>query len=122
MIKKLLQDIQDKKILVGVVGLGYVGLPLCREFVRGGAKVLGFDVDSAKTKAIKAKKTYIEHIPDEVIAEMVDSKLFSATTNFDRLSEPDAILIAVPTPLNIMREPDLTYVEKVLPGHRNAPA
>ena len=112
MIKKLLQDIQDKKILVGVVGLGYVGLPLCREFVRGGAKVLGFDVDSAKTKAIKAKKTYIEHIPDEVIAEMVDSKLFSATTNFDRLSEPDAILIAVPTPLNIMREPDLTYVEK----------
>ena len=112
MIKKLLQDIQDKKILVGVVGLGYVGLPLCREFVRGGAKVLGFDVDPVKTKAIKAKKTYIEHIPDEVIAEMVDSKLFSATTNFDRLSEPDAILIAVPTPLNIMREPDLTYVEK----------
>jgi UDP-N-acetyl-D-glucosamine dehydrogenase len=112
LIKKLLQDIQDKKILVGVVGLGYVGLPLCREFVRGGAKVLGFDVDPTKTKAIKAKKTYIEHIPDEVIAEMVDSKLFSATTNFDRLSEPDAILIAVPTPLNIMREPDLTYVEK----------
>ncbi|WP_136799767.1 nucleotide sugar dehydrogenase [Desulfosediminicola ganghwensis] len=109
--KDILQKIENKEAVIGVIGLGYVGLPLCREFVRGGAKVLGFDVDPKKIEAIDAKKTYIEHIPDETIAEMVESGLFSATTNLDRLSEPDAILIAVPTPLNKMREPDLSFVE-----------
>ncbi len=97
---------------VGVLGLGYVGLPLCREFVRGGADVMGFDVDPSKIEAIAAGKTYIEHIPDSTISEMVQSGRFSATTDLSRLSEPDAILIAVPTPLNKMREPDLSYVEK----------
>ncbi len=99
-------------MLISILGLGYVGLPLCREFVRGGAEVLGFDVDPAKIEAIEAGRTYIEHIPDETIVEMVGSGRFSATCDLSRLSEPDAILIAVPTPLNKMREPDLSYVEK----------
>ena len=108
--QEFMQTIRDGKAVIGVIGLGYVGLPLCREFVRGGATVLGFDVDTKKVQSIKKKKTYIEHIPDSTIAEMVDSKLFSATTDFSRLSEPDALLIAVPTPLDEYRQPDLKYV------------
>ncbi len=96
--KTPLSKIENRGAVIGVIGLGYVGLPLCREFVRGGAKVLGFDIDPKKVECIDVKKTYIEHIPDETIAEMVDSGLFSATTDLDRLNEPDAILIAVPTP------------------------
>ncbi len=106
----LIESIQQKEALIGVVGLGYVGLPLCREFVRGGAKVLGFDVDDFKIKSIKAGKTYIEHIPDETLTEMTGSGRFSATTDFAKLSKPDAILIAVPTPLDKYRQPDLKYV------------
>jgi UDP-N-acetyl-D-glucosamine dehydrogenase len=109
--QELLSKIENRTAVIGVIGLGYVGLPLCREFVRGGATVLGFDVDPRKIDALANKKTYIEHIPDETIAEMVESGLFSATADLDRLNEPDAILIAVPTPLNKMREPDLSYVE-----------
>jgi len=99
-------------MLIGVLGLGYVGLPLCREFIRGGAEVIGFDVDPSKIEALAAGRTYIEHIPDETIADMAASGRFSVTTDLSRLSEPDAVLIAVPTPLNKMREPDLSYVEK----------
>lgn len=99
-------------MLIGVLGLGYVGLPLCREFVRGGADVLGIDVDPSKIEALSAGRTYIEHIPDQTIAAMVESGRFSSTTDLSRLSEPEAILIAVPTPLSKMREPDLSYVEK----------
>lgn len=108
--EKFLQKVKNGEAVVGVVGLGYVGLPLCREFVRAGAKVLGFDVDNSKIKSLKKKQTYIEHIPQETIANMVNSGLFDFTTDFDRLSEPDAILIAVPTPLDKMRQPDLKYV------------
>lgn len=111
MVKKLLNAIESKKALVGVVGLGYVGLPLVREFTRGGMKVLGFDVDQAKIKSLMAGKSYIEHIPNATVKDMVKSKLFSATTDFKRLSRPDCILICVPTPLTKMREPDMTYIE-----------
>jgi UDP-N-acetyl-D-glucosamine dehydrogenase len=111
MVKKLLEKIKSNEALIGVVGLGYVGLPLVREFTRGGAKVLGFDVDPDKVKMLHGGKSYIEHIPSDVIKHMVDSGAFEATADFDRLSEPDCILIAVPTPLTQMREPDLSYVE-----------
>ncbi len=111
MIKKLLAKIESGKALVGVVGLGYVGLPLVREFIRGGAKVLGFDVDVAKVKALTAGRSYIEHIPARTIKEMVASGRFSATTDFRQLRKPDCILICVPTPLTKMRDPDMTYVE-----------
>ncbi len=111
MLKQLLQKIESKKALIGVVGLGYVGLPLVREFIRGGVKVLGFDVDDGKVKALRAGKSYIEHIPSRVIREMIKSGRFSATTDFKQLRKPDCILICVPTPLSKMREPNLSYVE-----------
>ncbi len=111
MIQSLLENIESRKALIGVVGLGYVGLPLVREFTRGGAKVLGFDVDDKKVKSLLAGKSYIEHIPSDQVKAMVDSERFDATTDFSRLDEPDCILICVPTPLTKMREPDMTYVE-----------
>ncbi len=111
MIKKLLDKLAANKALIGVVGLGYVGLPLVREFTRGGAKVLGFDVDDRKIKSLAAGRSYIEHIPSQVVKDMVKTGLFSATTDFKQLSKPDCILICVPTPLSKMREPDLKYVE-----------
>jgi len=111
MSKELVQSIRDKKALVGIIGLGYVGLPLVREFTRGGMKVLGFDIDSAKVESLQAGRSYIEHIPDEVVRRMVGSGRFSATTDFNRLGEPDVIIICVPTPLTRQREPDMTYIE-----------
>ncbi len=120
MAKDLVARIKANEALIGVIGLGYVGLPLVREFTRGGAKVLGFDVDPEKVDSLHNGKTYIEHLPDELIAEMVGSGRFEATTDFGRLCEPDCILICVPTPLSKMREPDLSYVEKTartIAGH-----
>ena len=96
---------------VGIVGLGYVGLPLAREFCRGGAKVLGFDVNPKTVASINNGRSPIKHLGHKTIAEMVDSGQFSATEDMSRLSEPDAILICVPTPLTKNREPDLQYVE-----------
>ncbi len=111
MIKQLLEKIKSKKAVVGVIGLGYVGLPLVREFTRAGVKVLGFDVDDRKVKSLMAGRSYIEHIPSKSIKEMLATKLFRATTDPKQLAKVDAILIAVPTPLTKMREPDMTYVE-----------
>jgi UDP-N-acetyl-D-glucosamine dehydrogenase len=111
MIDRLLRRIESNRALIGVVGLGYVGLPLVREFTRGGARVLGFDVDEAKVKALRAGRSYIEHIPAETIRRVIRSGQFEPTADFGRLKEPDCILICVPTPLTRMREPDMTYVE-----------
>lgn len=111
MLKSLLKKIESKEALIGIVGLGYVGLPLAREFIRGGMKVLGFDVDPSKVKSLAAGKSYIEHIPPSVVKEMVNSKRFATTTDFAKLNKPDCILICVPTPLSKMKEPDMTYVE-----------
>ncbi|AQQ71519.1 UDP-N-acetyl-D-glucosamine 6-dehydrogenase [Limihaloglobus sulfuriphilus] len=95
---------------VGIVGLGYVGLPLAREFVGGGVDVIGFDINDVNVKRINAGKSPLKHIPDEHVSEMAKSKLFKATTDMKQLSKPDAILICVPTPLTENREPDMTYV------------
>lgn len=105
----LLSKIQDNKALVGIIGLGYVGLPLARAFADRGVPVLGFDVDAAKVEALARGESYIGHIPPSVIARMRDEG-FDATADFGRLDEVDAILICVPTPLTETREPDLTYV------------
>jgi UDP-N-acetyl-D-glucosamine dehydrogenase len=107
----LVRKIRQGKAVIGVVGLGYVGLPLVREFVRGGARVIGFDIDPAKVAALKAGRSYIEHISAKVIAQMVRSGCFCPTSDFERLDEPDCILICVPTPLTRQREPDMTYIE-----------
>ncbi|MGC9453978.1 MAG: nucleotide sugar dehydrogenase [Phycisphaerae bacterium] len=111
MSQELVEKIRNKQAVIGVIGLGYVGLPLVREFTGSGMKVIGFDVDDEKVQALSAGRSYIEHIPSEEVKRMVDGGLFQATSDFDRLGEPDCILICVPTPLTKMREPDITYVE-----------
>ena len=81
-IQQYLRKVKSKKVLIGVVGLGYVGLPLVREFTRGGVRVMGFDVDAAKVKSLLAGRSYIEHIPSGVIKDMVRSGQFEPTTDF----------------------------------------
>jgi UDP-N-acetyl-D-mannosaminuronate dehydrogenase len=97
---------------VGVIGLGYVGLPLVLEFHRGGFPVMGFDIDERKVDALRAGTSYIAHIDAARIRDAVKGGRFDATSDFRRLAEADAILICVPTPLTRQREPDLSYIEK----------
>ncbi len=106
----LLTRIERREAVVGVVGLGYVGLPLIEAFTKQGFKVLGLDIDAVKVASLHAGKTYIRHVPDEVIAAMLAAG-FEATTDFARAAECDAVLICVPTPLNSHREPDMRFVE-----------
>jgi UDP-N-acetyl-D-glucosamine dehydrogenase len=107
---ELLRTIRDRRAKVGVIGLGYVGLPLARCFAAGGFPVLGFDVDRGKVEKLQRGESYIGHIPPRVVVEMREHG-FEATDCFERLAEADAILICVPTPLTDAREPDLQYVE-----------
>lgn len=107
--RDLVQKFNSKTGIIGIVGLGYVGLPLALRFVEEGHKVLGFDIDDGKVQKLLAGESYIEHIPADRIATAVQT-LFSATTDFKRIQEVDAIILAVPTPLNKYREPDLSYV------------
>jgi UDP-N-acetyl-D-glucosamine dehydrogenase len=100
-----------KGIKVGIIGCGYVGLPLGLRFADVGQMVTGFDLDKAKIEKLNAGESYIQHIPAEKIRQHVEGKRFSATTDFRRLAEMDAVLICVPTPLDERREPDLSYVE-----------
>ena len=107
----LLARIQARQACVGIIGLGYVGLPLARAFALGGFPVLGFDVDPAKVEKLDRGQSYIGHIGADVVREMTQ-KGFQATSHFERLNEPDAIVICVPTPLTEAREPDLSYIVK----------
>ncbi len=102
--------IADRSAVVGIIGLGYVGLPLALSFVEEGFTVLGFDVDAAKIGALARGESYIKHLDGGRLAAAVASGRLTATTEFARLGEPDAILICVPTPLTPQREPDMTYV------------
>lgn len=95
---------------IGVIGLGYVGLPLSLQFARCGVPVLGLDVDPAKVAAINEGRSYIKHIPASEVAEMVHARRFAATTDFREVANLEAVIICVPTPLNKNREPDLSYV------------
>jgi UDP-N-acetyl-D-glucosamine dehydrogenase len=95
---------------ISVIGLGYVGLPLSLQFARSGISVLGFDLDQQKVDSINAGTTYLKHFPSESIAEQVNAGRFEATIDPSRLSEVEAILICVPTPLDDHREPDLSFV------------
>jgi UDP-N-acetyl-D-glucosamine dehydrogenase len=116
----LAELIQNKKATIGVVGLGYVGLPLIRAFIDAGFRCLGFDVDPAKVDSLTAGKSYINHIPSAWIARCVEEKKFDATIDMKRLSEADAILICVPTPLSESRDPDLSYVEQTAENIRQS--
>lgn len=104
----LKEKIISKEAKLGVIGLGYVGLPLIIEFVRAGFTVTGFDIDESKANSLRAGKSYIKHIGAESI-EMIRCK-FEPTTDFSKLTGMDAIVICVPTPLNKNREPDMSYV------------
>ncbi len=106
------ERIRDKKVKVGVLGLGYVGLPLVREFAAAGLKMVGFDIDEKKVKTLNAGRSIIKHIPHSQVKKLVRSGLFTATSNMARLKTVDAILVCVPTPLTINREPDMQYIIK----------
>ncbi len=101
--------LREKAATVGVIGLGYVGLPLARAFATAGFRVLGFDLDTAKVQKLNRGESYIKQIPASDIVAMRERR-FEATDRFDRLDEADAVLICVPTPLTDAREPDLSYV------------
>ncbi len=100
-----------KGIKIGIIGCGYVGLPLALRFADVGQQVTGFDLDKFKIDKLNAGESYIQHIPGDKIREHVQQKRFSATSDFSKLREMDAVLICVPTPLDERREPDLSYVE-----------
>ena len=112
MAKLTLDKIASAKAMVGVIGLGYVGLPLIDAFRRKGFSAIGYDVDASKVRSLKNGESYIAHINDSVIKGWLEDDKFDATTNFARFTEADALLICVPTPLSQSRDPDLTYVEK----------
>jgi UDP-N-acetyl-D-glucosamine dehydrogenase len=107
---KLLESIHDRSAVVGIIGLGYVGLPLAIHLGRQGFKVLGFDLDTRKIDRLLHGESYIKHVASEPIRDMIESKQFDATIDFQRLTEADCILICVPTPLTDKMEPDLSYL------------
>jgi UDP-N-acetyl-D-glucosamine dehydrogenase len=108
---KLLDRLEKRNAKVGVIGLGYVGIPLVLAAVKGGFSTIGFDIDSSRVSAINQGHSPIRHLPSNLVASAVAEKKFEASDQFERLAEADAILICVPTPLTRHREPDLSYVE-----------
>jgi UDP-N-acetyl-D-glucosamine dehydrogenase len=119
--ERLLRKIASHDAVIGIVGLGYVGLPLMLRFSEVGFKVLGFDIDAAKVDALNAGRSYIEHIAASQIAAARKAG-FEATADFARAAEPDALILCVPTPLNKYREPDISFIidttESLLPHLR----
>jgi UDP-N-acetyl-D-glucosamine dehydrogenase len=109
-----IQDLQDRfttrRARVGVIGLGYVGLPLVSAIAGSGLVVAGFDIDPEKVASLNRGRSYIKHIPAEMIARLIEERRFKASTDFAGLAEMDAILICVPTPLTRQREPDLSFI------------
>ncbi|MFP6586587.1 MAG: nucleotide sugar dehydrogenase, partial [Pirellulaceae bacterium] len=113
-LSELTAAIDAKTAKIGIVGLGYVGLPLVRAFIEAGYTTIGFDVDSAKIEQLRQGQSYIQHISGDWVSQQIAAGKFDATDQLDRLAEADAILICVPTPLNESRDPDLTYVEQTV--------
>jgi len=97
---------------IAIIGLGYVGLPLSLQFARSGVSVLGLDIDSAKVSALTEGRSYIKHIEPTTVQAQLTSKRFSASTDFSRVKDVEAVIICVPTPLNKNREPDISYILK----------
>lgn len=110
----LFKRIQQKDAVIGVVGLGYVGLPLVLAYARAGYQTLGLDIDSSKIDHLHAGTSYIKHIPTTSVSEALSSGKLDATTDFSRVSECDAIILCVPTPLDQHFEPDLSFVTNTL--------
>ncbi len=105
----LIRKLKDRSAVIGIVGLGYVGLPLMLRYIEVGFKVVGFDIDAEKVKQLQLGRSYIVHISEQAITDARE-KGFEPTTDFSRINEVDAIIICVPTPLNKHREPDLSFV------------
>ena len=106
----LLAKVQDRTALIGIVGLGYVGLPLAMEFARAGFRVLGFDVSAAVVETLNACRSHVQDVPSAAIATAAGAGRFTATTELTRLNEPDVVSICVPTPLSKTKDPDVSYV------------
>jgi UDP-N-acetyl-D-glucosamine dehydrogenase len=109
-VQDLLKKINDKTYTIGIVGLGYVGLPLMYTFHKEGMPVIGYDIDQSKVSNIQSGTPYIKHLGEEMMQSLSQSDRCAATTDFSRLTEADAVLLCVPTPLNQYREPDMSYV------------
>ncbi len=108
--EQIISLITEKRARVGVIGLGYVGLPLLAEFAGHGFKATGFEVDAKKTARINSGDSYIGDVSSSVLAQLVKDNLLQATTDFDQLKDCDAIIICVPTPLRKTKEPDVSYI------------
>jgi UDP-N-acetyl-D-glucosamine dehydrogenase len=108
---RLAELVQSKQAVIGVIGLGYVGLPLVRAFTAAGFRCLGFDIDESKVDKLRAGHSYIKHIDATAMAQLIQEKRFEPTADLGRLGEADCVIICVPTPLNDSRDPDLSYVE-----------
>jgi UDP-N-acetyl-D-glucosamine dehydrogenase len=105
-----IERVKNKQVTVGIVGLGYVGLPLALVFAEAGVKVIGFDVDTAKIELLNKGTSYIKHIPGERLSKMLDVKRFSVTTDYSQIAKCDAVILCVPTPLDHHLEPDLRFI------------
>ena len=108
---RLAELIEKKQAIIGVIGVGYVGLPLVRAFTAAGFRCMGFDVDQSKVDKLNAGQSYIKHIDSGALAQLIRDKKFEPTAELGRLGEADCIIICVPTPLNESRDPDLSYIE-----------
>lgn len=118
----LLQTIKDKSVKIGVVGLGYVGLPMAVTVAKKGFKVLGFEVSQYAIEHVNAGDNYIGDVTDQDLKDVVSSGMLSATADYSRMKEVNVVLIAVPTPLDLYHQPDTTYIEastKAMAGHLN---
>src|SRR5437660_213041 len=102
--------IQTHHAKIGILGLGYVGLPLACEFAKAGFPVTGFEVDNRKVERILAGRSYIEDIPTAELAGLVESEHLTATIDFSKLKQMDVVIICVPTPLNKTKDPDISYI------------
>ena len=114
MSSEISKKIEENSCKVGVIGLGYVGIPLALGFSGNGIQVIGFDIDEAKINSLSKGKSYLQHIPSDDIAKCVTDNSFQPTSDFKKISEVDAIVLCVPTPLNSHLDPDLSYVEATL--------
>jgi UDP-N-acetyl-D-glucosamine dehydrogenase len=110
--EQLVGRIKSNDAIVGIIGLGYVGLPLAHTLHAGGVRILGFDVDPAKIVALKEGRNYLQHLGNEMVTDLSRSDRFAATTDMRRLGECDVVIVCVPTPLGRHQEPDLSYVVK----------
>jgi UDP-N-acetyl-D-glucosamine dehydrogenase len=110
MSEKILNKLNERRAVVGVIGLGYVGLPLAVEFASAGLSVIGFDLDQSRVDAINAGRSYIPDVPTENVGSLVKNGKLAASTEFANLAKTDAVIICVPTPLRKTKEPDISYI------------